>query len=138
MELRYYQDFDKRDYVIPQEKEERFLYLIKKVTDMRSGKYAESARGHEITFNGEFARYRVSFRVGGLVPRSDDIWYKQTEEWFGNGSIGMPVRIVKIKEDFISYKKVKKIFGIYFSYGLAYTLSKWSFLRIFTNNKEKL
>lgn len=127
--MRYYQDFSNRDYVLPLEKEERFLYLNKKIRDMREGKYAESARGHEIMLEGEFSRYRVSFAIG-------DIWYKQTEEWFNNGGIGMPIKIVRIRDDFIYFRRARKIFGIYFSVGSVYTLNKWSFLRIFTSEEK--
>lgn len=57
--------------------------------------------------------------------RRFQIWYKQTEDWYGSGNPGMPVMVVKYQDGWIWYKTSL------FSY--RYCLNELSFRRIFTS-----
>jgi hypothetical protein len=130
MEYRYHRDHFGLEYYIPEQLENRFLYLQERIRERMSieGKYIESARGHVVMFLGEFSKYEVKFDKGS-------IWSKRTEDWYGSGDMGILVRIVEVNKDFVRYRKVRKFF-LYFSVGSVYTLNKWSFLRIFGKDNE--
>lgn len=128
MQSRYH-IFKDKDYYIPSETEERFLYLRSIIEERERGSFPESARGHSIVLESEFKNYLVQFNLG-------DLWRKKTESWQGNDEIGTEdsfpvVRITKISESFIEYRGTTKYLGLYFSEGERYNLNKWSFLRIF-------
>ena len=108
--MRYY-TFDKEDYWIPIYMEERFISLRKKIQQLEQDHHYEAKKGYSIVFKDEFRKYKISF--------------KKHSTW------NQSVKIVNIKGSFILYKKVFMKFGFYFSTGPAYTLNKWSFLRIF-------
>lgn len=127
----HYHTFNNRDYYIPVENEERFLSLKTIIEEREKSNFPESARGHSIVLENEFKNYLCSFRVG-------DIWRKTTESWQGNDAAGTVVRISKVSDSFIEYRRTVKYLGLYFSEGERYNLNKWSFLRIFEPIKEKL
>lgn len=61
------------------------------------------------------------------------VYYKQTESWCGNDPKGTPVKVIDIVPpcNFVKYKKIKKLFGIWFSVGQSYYLNQISFKRIY-------
>lgn len=113
------------EYALPLELSPRFWELVEKIKRLD---YFETIRGYEILFDGTFAKYRVKMKRGG-------IWSKITPSWEGNDPSGTLIKIVKVEDSFIKYRKVKKFWRLYFSIGEVYTLNRWSFVRIFEKGR---
>lgn len=131
MEEIYHIDHRGREYVFPLELSPRFWELVEKIKRLD---YIETIRGYEEVLQGEFGKYRISFKRGR-------IYSKRTPSWEGDDEKGtlikdsFLVRIVRIEKSFIKYRKIKKIWLFYFSIGEKYILNRWSFARIFEEVK---
>lgn len=118
----YYQAYDFRDYLIPSELSERFVYLNARIKSRLANGHLESAKGHEIIFNNEFKAFVITIK-----PNS--IWQSKHND--------LKIKIKTIQENFIFYEVAKPTNWLkkLFSVTPVYQLNKWTFLRLFEEYK---
>ena len=87
----YLQDIEKNDYVVPDEKRDRFLFLVRRMEYALLNEYEELYMGLRVVFLKEFGSYRVKLR-------KNQIWERE----------GNVVVVVGIKNGFVFYKKKER------------------------------